>query len=84
MVFHDEKWRKNLNEGKVPLLDLLKKFDTIHHSLIIAKIEAYGLSRPTLTCSKIYLDNQQGRKISIITLDLGKHISDAYHKISSC
>ena len=43
-----ETWKKNLDKGKkigVILMDFSKAFDTINHSLLLAKSDAYGFSR---------------------------------------
>ena len=40
-------------------VDLSKAFDTIHHDLMIAKVEAYGFSEGTLQYKRNYLTNRQ-------------------------
>ena len=56
-----EVWKNNLdklNETAVILLDLSKAFDTINHSLLLAKLEAYGFSMTSLKLMQSYLCNR--------------------------
>ena len=56
-----EVWKKNIdnrNEIAVILMDLSKAFDTINHSLLLAKLEAYGFSMTSLKLIQSYLCNQ--------------------------
>ena len=56
-----EVWKKNLDKGNeiaVILMDLSKAFDTINHSLLLAKLEAYGFSMTFLKLMKSYLCNR--------------------------
>ena len=56
-----EVWKKNLdkrNEIVVILTDLSKAFDTINHSLLLTKLEAYGFSMTSLKLMQNYLCNQ--------------------------
>ena len=53
--------KKNLDKGNdiaVILMDLSKAFDTINHSLLLAKLEAYRFSMATLKLIQSYLFNQ--------------------------
>ena len=53
-----EKWKSTLDKkgfaGAV-LMDLPKAFDTINHELLIAKLNAYGFSEPSLKLIYNYL-----------------------------
>ena len=56
-----EVWKKNLDKGNeiaVVLMDLSKAFDTINHSLLLAKLEAYGFSMTSLKLMQSYLCNR--------------------------
>ena len=56
-----EKWKitldKNGYAGAV-IMDLSKAFDTLNHDSLLAKLNAYGLSRNALTLIKSYLKNR--------------------------
>ena len=55
-----EVWKKNLDKGNettVILMDLSKAFDTINHSLLLAKLEAYDFSITSLKLMQSYLCN---------------------------
>ena len=64
-----ENWKTNLNKGNkigAIFMDLFKAFDTLDHSLLIAKLEAYGLDSLSLEFMKNYLTNSKqmkGRKL---------------------
>ena len=57
-----ENWNGNLNKkNKIGALfmDLSNAFDTLDHSLIIVKLEAYGFDCLSLTFIKIHLTNRK-------------------------
>ena len=59
-----ETWKKHLDKGEkigVILMDLSKSFDTINHSFLLAKLDAYGFSRTSLKLIQNYLCNMQQR-----------------------
>ena len=59
-----EKWRQCLDQGGVCsalLTDLSKAFDSLPHSLLIAKIHAYGFDMPSLRLIHSYLTNRTQR-----------------------
>ena len=59
-----EKWRQ-INESKlIPgllLADLSKAFDCLPHSLIVAKLQAYGIEEKSLVLLADYLSNRKQR-----------------------
>ena len=59
-----ETWKKHLDKGEkigVILMDLSKAFDTINHSLLLAKLDAHSFSRMSLKLIQNYLCNRQQR-----------------------
>ena len=63
-----ERWKSNLNKGNkigAIFVDLSKAFDTLDHSLLIAKLEAYGFGLLLVSVSlgfiKKYLANRKQR-----------------------
>ena len=59
-----EIWKKHLDKGEkigVILMDLSKVFDTISHSLLLAKLNEYSFSRTSLKLMQNYLCNGQQR-----------------------
>lgn len=59
-----EDWHRALDRGNFVgaiLMDLSKAFDSMPHNLIVAKLEAYGLSDDALTLISDYLNNRKQR-----------------------
>ena len=59
-----DKWKKAVDNNKVfgaLLTDLSKAFDCICHDLLVAKLNAYGLSLPALKMVQDYLQNRKQR-----------------------
>ena len=75
-----ENWKSNLNKGNkigAIFMDLSKAFDTLDHSLLIAKLEAYGFDSLSLEFMKNYLTNRKQR------CKVGNCFS-IWRKITSC
>ena len=61
-----ENWKKQLDNGEkvgVIFMDLSKVFDMINHSLLLAKLKAYGFSNQALSLLQSYLCNRFQRSI---------------------
>ena len=59
-----EKWKKSVDNGGAfgaLLTDLSKAFDCLSHELLIAKLDAYGFDKKSLTLIFNYLSNRQQR-----------------------
>ena len=59
-----ETWKKHSDKREkigVILMDLSNAFETINHSLLLAKLDAYGFSRASLKLMQNYLCNRQQR-----------------------
>ena len=59
-----ETWKIHLDQGEkigVILMNLSKAFDTINHSLLLAKLDAHGFSRASFKLMQNYLCNRQLR-----------------------
>ena len=56
-----EMWKNALDKGSYVsiFMDLSKAFDTLNHNLLIAKLEAYGFERDSLSLMKSYLNDRQ-------------------------
>ena len=64
LMYMLENWKNMLDKGGyvcAMFMDLSKAFDTIHHDLMITKLEAYGLSQDALQYMRSYLTNRQQR-----------------------
>ena len=59
-----EDWRKSLDDRKyvgAVLIDLSKAFDCMPHNLLLAKLQAYGLSNEAITLMRSYLTGRRQR-----------------------
>ena len=57
-----ELWKETLLKGKsvgAVFMDLSKTFDTLNYDLLIAKLEAYGLSKSFRNYIQSYLHNRE-------------------------
>ena len=63
-IENDRNLEKTLDKGEkieVILMHLSKAFDTINHSFLLVKLDAYGFSRTSLKLMQNYLCNRQQR-----------------------
>ena len=61
-----DKWKKAVDSNKAfgtVFTDLSKVFDCIYHNLLIAKLNAYGLSLPALKLMDYHQNRNQITKI---------------------
>ena len=61
LIYMIEKWKKSLDKkGAAGTLrtDLSKAFDCLNHSLLIVKLEAYGVGHPSLHLINGYISNR--------------------------
>ena len=64
-----ENWKKQFDNGekvRVIFMDLSKAFDTINHSLLLAKLNAYGFSNQALRLLQSYFCSRFQRSITIL------------------
>ena len=57
-----ETWQKYLNDKKVvgaTLMDLSKAFDCLPHTLLLARLEAYGMNDNALKLILFYLSSNK-------------------------
>ena len=62
-----EKWKEGLDKNNFVdaiFMDISKALDTLHHDLLIAKLEAYGLSINSLRYIRGYI-NQRLQKAGV-------------------
>ena len=79
-----DKLNKNIDKGikvGIFMMDLSKAFDCISHNLLIGKLHAYGLDKPSLKLIYSYLKAENKRLKSILTLAPGKMSSMASHRV---
>ena len=79
-----ETCKKSIDGGGVAgavLTDLLKAFDCLNHELLIANLNAYGLSRSALLFIHSYLTNRKQREKSMVHSAHGRKPSWVYRKV---
>ena len=75
---------KNLEGNKstiAVMLDLSKAFDTIEHSIMIQKLELFGVRAVCLDWFRSYLENRQMRVKCTVTSSQGETVSE-YHTVN--
>ena len=73
-----EKWKRAVFEAL--LKDLSKAFDCISHDLLIAKLNAYGLSLSALKLVHSYLQIANKEQKSGHPIFFGKKLFQVFHK----
>ena len=73
-----EEWRRALDKREIPaalLMDLSKAFDAMPHDILVAKLEAYGMSENTVCLVASYLRNRKQRVKINGTVSEWQHIT---------
>ena len=64
MVRLVEDWKHTIDHGKsvgVLSTDMSKAFDTMHTTLLLAKLKAYGFSEGALSLVRSFFEERKGR-----------------------
>ena len=69
-----EKWKHLLDSAYIGVLftDLSKAFDVLNHSLLLAKLDAYGFSLKSTTFIQSYLNKRVQKLMPIINSVRGR------------